>query len=151
MKIKQNSGFTIIELVATISLLSILIVIGMPSWSPTIRENSISKSVNQVQGIYKLARSEALKRGKDVDLVSTNNGQTWNLTIKGTSEKLKTINLTNNNISIAPTDKDKTETSITINSSGFAESAKLKFNWEDENRYLTIFPSGQSTTSETNS
>lgn len=146
MSLKRHAGFTLIELMVTLSIVIILAFIATPNWSNLIQDNSLSSAVNQVQGFYQLARSEALKRNKSVIMTSSNSRQNWTLThdVAGVNEELKKHTISSNNIVIIPSGGNTTEVSITVNSNGFAENETLAFNWGTEYRCLLIYSSGQS-------
>jgi prepilin-type N-terminal cleavage/methylation domain-containing protein len=140
--INNDKGFTLIELMVSVAILFIMALIAIPSWKALIQDNSLSASINQVQSIYQLARSEALKRRETVALISSNSRHTWTLN-SAASDALKTITLSGDNISInAPGSTD--EISINIKENGFAENQKIAFSWQNEYRCLIIYSSGQS-------
>ncbi len=145
MKLKKNKGFTLIELMVTVAIVIILATIALPSWTSLIQDTSITSAVNQVQSVYQLTRSEALKRNEDITLTSSNNMRTWTLSndVSGASSTIKTITLSTEQVAVTSGDGSTDEISITVQGSGFAENKKLAFNWEDEYRCLVIYSSGQ--------
>lgn len=152
MSLKRHAGFTLIELMITLSIVIILAFIATPNWSNLIQDNSLSSAVNQVQGFYQLARSEALKRNKSVTLTSSDSRQNWALThdVSGANETIKTHSISSDNIVIIPSGGNASEVSITVSSNGFAENETLAFNWGTEYRCLLIYSSGQSNTTSGN-
>lgn len=62
----KNSGFTLIELMVTLSIAAILMGIAVPSFQTTIKSNRIVTQTNQLVTALNLARSEAIKRGVQV-------------------------------------------------------------------------------------
>ncbi|MGS0741997.1 GspH/FimT family pseudopilin [Glaciimonas sp. GG7] len=66
--ITLRSGFTLIELMLTMSIVSILLMMGMPSMRDFIVETRLSVSVNQFIAAATFARTEAIKRGRSVVL-----------------------------------------------------------------------------------
>jgi type IV fimbrial biogenesis protein FimT len=145
MKLNANKGFTLIELMVTVAIVIILATIALPSWTKLIQDNSIASAVNQVQSIYQLTRSEALKRNEDITLTSSNNMRTWTLSndVSGASSTIKTITLSTEQVAVTSGDGSTDEISITVRGSGFAENKSLAFNWEDEYRCLIVYSSGQ--------
>ncbi|MDZ7752605.1 MAG: GspH/FimT family pseudopilin [Gammaproteobacteria bacterium] len=65
-------GFTIIELMITILIVSILLAIGVPSMQTLIMNNRLTSSANNFLTELNLARSEAIKRGVQVVVCRTN-------------------------------------------------------------------------------
>ncbi len=70
MKRAQN-GFTMLELMVTLVVLSILLGIGVPSFQSVIRNNRIASATNELVGALTYARSEAMKRGDTVTACPT--------------------------------------------------------------------------------
>ncbi len=77
-------GFTLIELMVTITVLAIITSIAAPSFSSMLRENRIAATTNELRGAIQLARSEAVKRHQDVIVCRRNsagnnceNGTNW--------------------------------------------------------------------------
>ena len=66
----KNAGFTLIELVVTIAIVGILATIAMPSFNSTITSNRLTSYANDLIGAINLARSEAVKRGVQVTILS---------------------------------------------------------------------------------
>jgi type IV fimbrial biogenesis protein FimT len=145
MIINKQQGFTLIELMVTVAIVIILSIIAIPSWTTLIRDNSISVAVNQVQSIYQLTRSEALKRNEEVTLTSSNNRLTWTLSnqVSGADSTIKTITLATDQVSIVPSAGNTSEVSLAVQKTGFAVNEQLAFTWEDEYRCLVIYSSGQ--------
>ena len=69
-------GFTLIELMITISILGILLGVGLPSFVTFINNNKITSEANDLIYSFHMARSEAIKRGTEVRIASMN-GTSW--------------------------------------------------------------------------
>ena len=63
---KKQSGFTLIELLITIAIAAVLLTLAAPSFVDTIRRNRIATQANEILSALNLARSEAVKRSRDV-------------------------------------------------------------------------------------
>lgn len=61
-------GFTLIELMVTISIAAILLAIGVPSFQAIIENNRLATQSNELITAVSLARSEAIKRGVDISI-----------------------------------------------------------------------------------
>lgn len=77
-------GFTLVELVVTVSLVAILISIGVPSFQNLIRNNRAIAITNDLVLAIQLARSEAVKQRREMILCRRNsagdnceNGADW--------------------------------------------------------------------------
>lgn len=67
-RIRVCSGFTLIELMITVSILGILLGIGLPSFVTFINNNKITAEANSLIYSFHMARSEAIKRGTNVQV-----------------------------------------------------------------------------------
>lgn len=70
---RHQSGFTLVELIVTMSVLAVLLGIGVPSFQATIQGNRITTTANDLVAALQFARSEAVRRGVNVTLCSSNN------------------------------------------------------------------------------
>jgi type IV fimbrial biogenesis protein FimT len=68
----RTRGFTLIELMVTVTVLAILLSIGIPSFSDVIRNNRTAAATNSLVTSLNFARSEALKRGMPVTVCPAN-------------------------------------------------------------------------------
>jgi type IV fimbrial biogenesis protein FimT len=71
------NGFTLVELLVTISIVAVLLSVGLPSFVTFVSNNQISSATNDLVYSIHMARSEAVKRGAPVRLASRN-GSNWN-------------------------------------------------------------------------
>ena len=69
----KNSGFTLIELMVTLAIVGIFASIALPSFSQMIENNRISTATNEFVSNLILARSEALKRSRNVTICPSSN------------------------------------------------------------------------------
>lgn len=73
---KRISGFTLLELMVAISVAAILLTIGIPSFTSSIRRNQSVSDANALLGLLTLARSEAVKTDRIVTLCTSTDGKT---------------------------------------------------------------------------
>ena len=60
----RRTGFTLIELVVTVALLSILLALGVPAFTDLIVSTKLTSATNTLIGHLQFARAEAIKRGR---------------------------------------------------------------------------------------
>ncbi len=72
MKTDHEKGFTLIELMVTVSVLAIVLGVGVPGFQELIQNNRMAISVNDLVTDLNLTRSEAIKRGSSVTLCRRN-------------------------------------------------------------------------------
>jgi type IV fimbrial biogenesis protein FimT len=73
---RYTHGFTLIELMVTISVAAILLTIALPSYRSFVLNSRMSAQSNDFLSALQLARSEAVKRGTQVSACkSANNTQ----------------------------------------------------------------------------
>jgi prepilin-type N-terminal cleavage/methylation domain-containing protein len=80
---KKTAGFTIAEVLITLTIAGILAAIAIPSFSWLIRDTRFTTEANSLVGAFNLARSEAAKGGSvariDSGTGTTAWGSGWNL------------------------------------------------------------------------
>lgn len=73
-QLKNNQGFTVIELLITLLVVSVVISIGLPSFKGTIQNARLTSQINHMIGVIAFARNEAAKRpNTNITLCATNN------------------------------------------------------------------------------
>ena len=68
-------GFTIIELMITLALVSVLVTFGIPGFSGLMERNQLTTGINKFVSSLSLARSEAIKRNQRIGLCASSNGE----------------------------------------------------------------------------
>lgn len=76
----NNQGFTLIELVLTLAVVSIVLLTGIPSLNKMTESNRFVTQINSISGSLALARSEAIKSGTTVTICASSNGTSCNVT-----------------------------------------------------------------------
>lgn len=59
----RQSGFSLLEIMITLSVASILIFVAIPGMNDMVKDNRRAGNINQLVSSMHLARSEAIKRG----------------------------------------------------------------------------------------
>ncbi|MFD0739461.1 GspH/FimT family pseudopilin [Lysobacter koreensis] len=76
------TGFTLIELMVTISVLAILLAIALPSFQGTLRSNRVATTTNELLAAISLARTEAIRNTRGAAVCPSTAGTacdgTWN-------------------------------------------------------------------------
>jgi type IV fimbrial biogenesis protein FimT len=79
----KEPGFTLVELLITIVILTILLAAGVPAFQQFIKNNRVTAQTNDLISAIQLARSEALKNGANIvvcassDQASCTGKDTW--------------------------------------------------------------------------
>jgi type IV fimbrial biogenesis protein FimT len=71
----RTRGFSLLELIMTMSVAAILLTIAVPSFRYVTNANRISSEVNGLLGDLQFARSEAIKEGRYVSVCASSDGQ----------------------------------------------------------------------------
>jgi type IV fimbrial biogenesis protein FimT len=74
MNAQKTFGFTLIELMVTVSIAAIVLTLGVPGYTQMIQNNRMSAQANEFVAFLNLARSEAIKRGTRVTLCKSADG-----------------------------------------------------------------------------
>lgn len=70
---KKSVGFTLIELIITISILTILIGIGVPSYQKTVQQSRIDDATGLINNALNYAKSTAMAHNRMLYMTTTNN------------------------------------------------------------------------------
>lgn len=73
-------GFSLIELMVTLSLLAVLLAAGAPSFGTWIANANVRSAAESIQNGLRLAQTEAVRRNRQVAFVLTNGTPAWDAT-----------------------------------------------------------------------
>jgi len=73
---KKFYGLTLLELLITLTIVGILLAVAIPSFSTLIKDSKLITTINKVNSLAALARSEAIKRNNLITLCRSSNGST---------------------------------------------------------------------------
>jgi type IV fimbrial biogenesis protein FimT len=124
--IKRLAGFTLVELLITVSIVAILATVAVPSYRYVTNSNRVAAEVNGLLGDLQFARSQAIKEGIPVIICVSSDGS--NCTGETDWKNGWIIQSTTNGIMRKQTTFKSTDsfqasnsvTSITFNREGFA-------------------------------
>lgn len=71
---KKHTGFTLVELMITLSLVAIMAAMAVPSFTGFIANNRLAAQANELVASLNLARSESIKRNTRVTVCPTSTG-----------------------------------------------------------------------------
>lgn len=74
LRAQIQRGFTLVELMVTITVLGILLAIAVPSFTDAVLGSKLSSYANNLLASTYLARGEAIKRNSVVNLCASSNG-----------------------------------------------------------------------------
>lgn len=74
--IEKNRGFTLLELLVTISVAAIILSYGVPGFMDVVRNGRAATNANDFVTAISIARSEAVKRGARVTVCASNDQAT---------------------------------------------------------------------------
>jgi len=69
-----NKGFTLVELVITLTIAGILLAIAAPNFSGFLARNRLSAQINDLSTDISIARAEAIKRNTGAGVCTSNTG-----------------------------------------------------------------------------
>ncbi|MEO8019278.1 MAG: GspH/FimT family pseudopilin [Pseudomonadota bacterium] len=78
--VRNQRGFTLLELMITVTVLGILLGLAVPSFREAIRNNRIVAQNNEFITALTYARSEAIRRSDTVSICSSTNGTSCSTT-----------------------------------------------------------------------
>src|SRR5688572_6291428 len=77
---RGSRGFTLLELMFTLTVAAFLLGIGVPSFVDMVRNNRAAANINELSTALAIARSEAIRRGANVTVCRSSDGATCGTT-----------------------------------------------------------------------
>jgi len=72
---RGSRGFSLLELMFTLTVAGILLGIGVPSFVEIVRSNRTAANINELSTAFSIARSEAIRRGAPVTVCRSSDGE----------------------------------------------------------------------------
>lgn len=81
LKLNMHKGFTLIELMITVAMMSIMLTVGLPSFQSIITSSRLTSATNSMVSALQLARFKAIEQHKSVTIKkrSTNWQDGWDV------------------------------------------------------------------------
>lgn len=73
----RQTGFSLLELMATVAIGGILLAVGLPSFVNLIKTNRLTTQTNSVLTALHLARNEAINRGHNIRVLTISGDEDW--------------------------------------------------------------------------
>ncbi|MCQ4323713.1 fimbrial biogenesis protein FimT [Stutzerimonas stutzeri] len=71
----RNQGFTLIELISTLSILAIVISIAVPAFNELIERNRQQALMHEIQSVLHNARAQAVMQRRTIEICGSDDGQ----------------------------------------------------------------------------
>lgn len=127
---KKHVGFTLIELMVTLTIAAILLSVAAPSFVTMIKNNRITTTTNDLLADLALARSEAAKRGQSASICISDGtsctGTNW-LAGRIVFSDAGTVGTKDGNDQILRV-TEAIGNNTTITSSGFSTTGYIRYN-----------------------
>jgi len=101
---KTNSGFTLIELMIVLILLSIVATVAVPGFNQLIENNRQTTLTNSFLGLLHYARTEAVRRGEPIEVTPSGGSFVVSAFPGGTKTTIREMEALPGSASIARTD-----------------------------------------------
>ncbi|WP_165721813.1 MULTISPECIES: prepilin-type N-terminal cleavage/methylation domain-containing protein [unclassified Pseudoalteromonas] len=100
MLVKKSLGFTLLEVLITMTIIGILTAVATPSFITFIKRDRLVTNSNQLHSVFKFARSEAIKRDQSVSIKTLNKQWLVKTAINSTQTTLNIFETTHSSISV---------------------------------------------------
>lgn len=137
---RKVRGFTLLELLVTISIIAILGGLALPAFNGVIEGSRLTSSTNAIVGALNLARSEAIKRKLPIEVKKISDNQFQ--VVDANAEVIKDIQISDKGITV----NSSAGGSIKYQANGYRElnssEANIKLCSESDCRTIVISTGG---------
>ena len=70
-RLRQQSGFTLIELMVVLTVAAVILVFAIPSFEGVINNNRVTTTINELSTTFAIARTEAIKSNSTIRVKAT--------------------------------------------------------------------------------
>ncbi|MEJ6475634.1 GspH/FimT family pseudopilin [Pseudoalteromonas piscicida] len=137
----KRAGFTLLELLIAMAILAILAAIAAPSFIKQIQQDRITTHANELQAIFRLARSEAVKREQQVSLVVEDGDWVVKTNENGQLTEVSRFTIKHSSIEVALTDQLVRESGEVLATNNILITDKIT---DTQDYRLCVLVSGQS-------
>lgn len=72
--LRRALGFTLLELMVTVTVAGVIFTLGVPSFVDLVRNNRAATNVNELLTAFSIARSESIRRGLNITVCRSTDG-----------------------------------------------------------------------------
>jgi type IV fimbrial biogenesis protein FimT len=137
-------GFTLLELMVTLAVLAVLITVGIPAFAELVQNNRVTAQTNELVSALNVARSEAVKRGRNVQVVvaAETNGWSAAVSVVGGGDPVRVINRADSVVTVNAGTVVFRPTGVPVAATEFGMQPAGECSG-DKRRQVAITPSGQ--------
>lgn len=145
---RRQHGFTLIELMVTVTLMAVMLAVGVPSFRDFIASQRVKSAVSEFNSALFLARSEAIKRNTQVAITPAAAGWQGGWTVKvGTTDLAVQQSFSGVGVTLLATHDNSAVPSVTFAGNGRmtpapAEKLKFKASGESSSKCLQVDQTG---------
>lgn len=128
LRLKRQTGFTLIEAMVVISILAILAGLGTPAFREMIASQRVKNAASDLLSDMMLARSEAIRRNTPVTISAIDSSWSsgWTIVV-GTAETIKQRNFASGLLTIEK--KSGTNDTVVFGATGRATNSDFQMNF----------------------
>jgi type IV fimbrial biogenesis protein FimT len=71
---RKHSGFTLVELMIVVVVIAVIATVAIPNLRQIVQKSQVKDASSGIAGAMMLARTQAIKQGRDVEVCTSTNG-----------------------------------------------------------------------------